>query len=157
MIPMDEWITMFLSGNFGSWTEHLVSYWPWRNRANVPVLTFEEMKHDLAGSVRQIARLMDVELSAEEFTLVVEKSSFQYMKQIDHKFVPQHPFPFNRMGKPVMIRKGERGAASELLTREQQAQIDHQMRAELQQRACDFPYNAAFSVHAGTSAPFESA
>jgi hypothetical protein len=148
MVPMDEWLTMFLTSNFqyGSWTEHLASYWPWRNRRNVLVLTFEEMKQDLAGSVRRIAHLMEVELSAEELALVVEKSSFQYMKQIDHKFVPQRPFPFNRMGKPVMIRKGERGAASELLTCKQQAQIDRHIRAELQQRECDFPYDSAFTV-----------
>ncbi len=148
MIPVDEWFAMFLTGNFqyGSWTEHLVSYWSWRNRSNVLLLTFEEMKQDLPGSVRQVAQFMGVELSAEEFALVVEKSSFQYMKQIDHKFVPERPFPFNRSGNPVMIRTGKRGAASELLTREQQAQIDCRMRAELQQRGCDFPYDAAFTV-----------
>jgi hypothetical protein len=146
MMPMNDLLELFLSDNYqyGSWAQHLASYWAWRNRSNVLVLTFEEMKQDLKGAVLRIARLMEVELAAEELALVVEKSSFQYMKQIDHKFLPQRPFPLNRLGNPVMIRKGERGSASELLTPAQQAQIDRHMRAELQLRSCDFPYDETF-------------
>jgi hypothetical protein len=146
MVPVEEWLAMFLSGHFqfGSWIEHLVSYWPWRKRDNVLFLTFGDMKADLEGTVRRIADLMAVELSPEEFALVVEKSQFQYMKRIDHTFAPPRPFPFNRMSKPVMIRKGARGASSELLTREQQAQIDRHMQAELCRRHCDFPYAQIF-------------
>jgi hypothetical protein len=148
MPPMDDLLTLFLSGDYqyGPWAQHLASYWSWRDRSNVLLLTFEEMKKDLKGAVRRVARLMEVELSEEELALVVEKSSFQYMKQIDHKFLPKQPFPLNRIGKPVMIRRGERGSASELLTHEQQVQIDRQMRAELQRLGCDFPYDQAFTT-----------
>lgn len=147
-LPVDQMLKLFLSTSslYGSWSEHLVSYWSWRDRPNVLVLTFEEMKKDLKGMVRRIAQLMEVDLSDEEFALVVEKSSFQYMKQINHKFVPKLPFPFSRMGNKVMIRKGERGGASELLTPEQQMQIDQQMRADLQRQHCDFPYDEAFTT-----------
>ena len=144
MMSMNDLLELFLSDKW--WAHHLASYWPWRDRGNVLWLTFEEMKQDLKGTVLRIARLMEVALSEEELALVVEQSSFQYMKQIDHKFAPKRPFPLSRLTKPIMIRRGERGSASELLTHEQQAQIDRQMRAELQRLGCDFPYDEAFTT-----------
>ncbi|HEX6287721.1 MAG TPA: sulfotransferase domain-containing protein [Herpetosiphonaceae bacterium] len=146
MVPVDEWHAMFLSDKFpyGSWSEHLASYWPWRSRDNVLFFTFAEMKQDLPGVVRRVAEFMDVALSEEELALVVEKSEFSYMKRIDHKFVPHRPRLFKNMGKTVMIRKGEHGKSSELLSHEQQAQIDRYMRAELRRHGCDFPYDETY-------------
>jgi hypothetical protein len=147
MVPVDEWLHLFLSNNFqyGSWVEHLAGYWSWRDRDNVLFLTFDEMKTDLPGAVRRIAALMDVELTDTEFAEVVEKSQFHYMKRIDAKFTPERPFPLSFLGKPVMIRKGAKGASSELLSAEQQAQIDRFVRAELRRYHCDFPYDKTFT------------
>jgi len=149
MISVADWLGLFLSDSFpyGSWAEHTASYRPWRTRPNVLSLTYDEMKADPEGAVRRIAAFMGVELSEEELALVLEKSSFAYMKRIDEKFMPAAPFPFSHLlGHPVMIRKGERGKSSELLTREQQARIDDYMRAGLEQRQCDFPYDEMFTT-----------
>lgn len=148
MIPVNEWYDMFLSDAFqyGSWAEHLASFWPWRTRPNVLFLSFEAMKVDLPGTVQRIAALMNMELSADELAQVVEKSSFAYMKAIDHKFVPPLPPAVYRMAKPVMIRKGERGVSGELLTPEQQTAIDRYMQAELRRRGCLFPYHELFET-----------
>jgi hypothetical protein len=143
-IPVDDWYDLFLSDDFqyGSWAEHLAGYWRWRDRDNVVFLTFDEMKADLEGAVRRIAAVMGVELTPAELGLVVEQSTFQHMKRIDHKFGMAQPFPFDRLGRPEMIRKGERGGASELLTIEQQAGIDRHMQAELRRYQCDFAYDS---------------
>lgn len=148
MVSVDDWHDMFLSNDFqyGSWVDHVVSYWPWRNRDNVLLLTFDEMKADLEGAVGRVADLMGIELSEAEVALVIEKSSFQYMKGIEHKFAPMQPFPFNRLGRPVMMRKGESGRSSELLSLKQQAFIDHYMKAELRRHKCDFPYDEVFGT-----------
>lgn len=148
MVPISDWYAMFLSDAFqyGSWPEHVASFWPWRTRSNVLFLRFEEMKADLAGMIQRIAALMNVELSADELTQVVEKSSFTYMKAIDHKFVPPMPPAVHRMVRPVMIRTGERGVSGKLLTREQQIAIDRYMQAELQWRGCTFPYHELFET-----------
>jgi Sulfotransferase domain len=149
MIAVEDWLALFLSDDFpyGSWAAHMAGYWPWRSRPNVLFLTYAEMHADPVGAIRRIAELMGIELSAEALALVVEKSSFAYMKRLDQKFMPQAPFPFNHMlGKPVMIRKGERGKSSEVLTAEQQAQIDDYMRSELRRYSCDFPYDATFGT-----------
>ncbi|HEY0606277.1 MAG TPA: sulfotransferase domain-containing protein [Herpetosiphonaceae bacterium] len=149
MLPVEEWLRLFLAGKFmyGSWVEHLVGYWPWRNRANVLFLTFEEMKDDLEEAVRRIAALMDVELTDEEFAQVVEKSQFQNMKRINQKFTPERPWPFNKGVKGfAVMRRGARGGSSELLSPEQQYQIDQHMKAELQRHGCDFPYEQMFET-----------
>jgi hypothetical protein len=147
-VSVEEWLQMFLSNNFqyGSWVEHLAGFWSWRDRDNVLLLTFDEMKADLPGVVRRVAALMGVELTDAEFAQVVEKSQFQYMKRINDKFTPERPFPFSRWGQPVMIRKGARGASSELLSPEQQAQIDRFIREELRRYDCDFPYDQTFTT-----------
>ena len=146
MVPVSEWHAMFLRDDFphGSWAEHLASYWPWRDRGNVLMLTYGEMIQDLEGSVRRIAAFMDVALTDEELALVVEKSSFAHMQDIERKFAPALPFPLNRFARPVMIRKGKSGRSEELLTKEQQAQIDRHMQDELHRHGCDVPYHAMF-------------
>lgn len=151
MLTVEEWLSLFLSADFpyGSWAEHMASYWPWRDRENVLFLTYDAMKADTAGAARRIAALMGVELSEAQLASVLEKSTFAYMKRIDEKFMPAAPFPFNHLlGQPVMIRKGERGKSSELLTHEQQAQIDSYMRAGLERYHCDFPYDEMFATPA---------
>ena len=150
-VPINEWHAMFLRDAFphGSWAEHLASYWPWRTRDNVLMLTYGAMTQDLEGTVRRIAAFMDVALTDEELALVVEKSSFAYMKNIDHKFAPALPFPLERLVRPVMIRKGESGRSAELLSREQQAQIDRYMKEELRRHGCDAPYDEMFGVSVG--------
>ena len=61
---------------------------------------------------------------------MMSKQPQRNMKRIDHKFAPALPFPLSRVARPMMVRKGERGSASELLSREQQAQIDRHMQIE---------------------------
>lgn len=146
MVPVDEWLAAFLSDKFqyGSWAEQLAGYWAWRERSNVLILNFAEMKADLAGAVQAVAKLMGVDLTAQELANVVAQSSFAHMKAIDHKFVPSKPYPFDRLMPTVMMRKGESGVAPELLTPAQQRQIDAYMVAQLQQLGSDFAYAATF-------------
>ena len=149
MIAVEEWLSLFLSNDFpyGSWPAHIASYWPWRSHANVLFLTYAEMKADPIATVRRIAALMGIDLSDDVLALVVEKSSFPYMKRLDHKFMPMAPFPFNQLlGQPSMIRKGESGATAEALTPEQQARIDRYMQDGLRRHQCDFPYDTMFEM-----------
>lgn len=147
MVPVDEWLAVFLSDKFqyGSWAEQLAGYWAWRTRPNVLILNFAEMKADLTSAVKQVAALVGVALTVDELAQVVEQSTFEQMKAIDHKFVPKKPYPFNRLMPGVMMRRGENGAAAELLTPAQQRQIDDYVQAELQRFGCDFPYAATFA------------
>lgn len=141
MPSVDTWYKLFLSeGSLigGSWTANTAGYWAQRHRPNVLIVSFKSMKRDLKGAVRKVAQFLDIAAPEALIDLVAEKSSFEYMKGIDHKF---------RMGKIIpwlpegaMIRKGAQGGSSELLSRDRQKEMDAHFMAELKRLGSDFPY-----------------
>ena len=63
----EQWFQMSrLPGSLmGNWPDHMASYWEWRDRPNVLLLYYPEMKKDLPGTVDKVAALMEVELTVE--------------------------------------------------------------------------------------------
>ena len=146
MPSVGGWLETFLSPDaaMGSWARHLASGWRRRDGGNVLFLTYDGMRADLSSAVDKIAAFMGVKLTPEERAAVIERSSFSYMKQIEHKFeAPGAPWA---NGKGAMMRRGESGASGELITSEQQRRIDDHWRAELERIGCDFPYDEAFNA-----------
>lgn len=144
---LERWLDLYLSPDtyLGSWARHLQSGWENRNRENVLFLTYEEMKADLPGTVRRIAKLMGVDLTPEEVERVVEQSSYEHMKAIGHKFDPVGLSPPWANPRGSMVRRGEQGASGELLSPADQRRIDAYWRAELVKLGSDFPYDEAFA------------
>jgi hypothetical protein len=147
MPSVKTWLDFFLSDSFfiTSWSSHLNSYWKKRCCGNFLILTYKEMIEDLPNVIQRIAHFIDVELTNDEFGLVCRKSTFQYMKEIDHKFNPGKLTPWS-LKQGQMIRKGKLGNSSELLTPAQQRHIDSYCKNELQRLQCDFPYDEIFDV-----------
>jgi hypothetical protein len=141
---LEAWSEIFVSGEtpHGIWAAHIASFWPWRERNNVMFVTFAEMKQDLAKVVRAVAALMGVKLNALEEALVIEKSSFAYMKAIESRFEP--PAPLVRENPVKLIRKGQKGEAFEHLTPNQLATFDQAMKTWLRKFDSDFPYDDYF-------------
>ena len=138
------WVRLFFSDATPfNWSEHLHGYWQNRHLPNLLILTFEEMKADLPMVVRHIAEVMRVELTDGEFDLVCQKSTFAYMKGINEKFAPPALSPWSSPNRQ-MIRKGQSGGSSELLSAELQRFIDTQCKADLQRLECAFPYGEAW-------------
>ena len=126
----------------GMWAEHTASFWEWRERANVLVLTYSEAKDNPRDCVERVAKTMGVALEPAEFEKVVERSSFRWMKEHQSQFgPPRMPFVKERA---AMIRRGEAGASDEMLSRAQQIAIDEMCRAELDRLGASFPYETAF-------------
>ncbi|BBM83481.1 sulfotransferase domain-containing protein [Candidatus Uabimicrobium amorphum] len=123
----------------GPWAEFTAGYWEWRHRKNVLFITFEEMKDDLPEAIRKIATVMGVELNEEQFANVAHRSSYKYMKSIDHKFYPGPLTPF-ALTQGSMIRSGKKNNSQELISTKEQKQIDDYCRQHLQELNCDFPY-----------------
>ena len=124
---------------FGHWADFTNSYWPWRERANVLFLRYEDMQDDPQGTITRLAEWMSVDLSAEEIEKVREKSTFSYMKSIDHKFYPGEVTPFAKSGGSMM-RSGKKGGSGEVLSLAQQQAIDASCRERLAELNSDFPY-----------------
>jgi hypothetical protein len=142
-----NFVEFFLSPHFPftPWPVFVDGYWRLRDRNNMLFLTYEEMKRDLAGTVRKIAAFLKVDLSENEVDAVVRQSSFNHMKTIEHKFETGMMVPW---AKPhgAMIRRGQQKGSGELLTPAQQQRIDDHCRSELKRLGCDFPYDEAFGL-----------
>jgi hypothetical protein len=147
---VDDWMEMFLANEFPyeSWAEHTAGYWAWHTRENVLFLNFDDMKKDHRGTVNRIAQFMGVALDEAQVQKVVDKSDFRYMKAIDEKFAPVIPFMVRNQDEPIMMRRGQAGASSELITPDQQAAIDRFCQAELRRLHSDFPYAEMFTTAA---------
>lgn len=143
---LDDWYARFVERRFplGSWATHTAGWWALRERDNVLVLTFGELKDNLGTCVDRVAALMGVELDDAGRAAVVEKSSFAWMKAHEHLFAT--PVPSVMGERAVMIRTGKRGDASALLTEEQRAAIDRVCREDLAALGSDFPYDAYFGA-----------
>ncbi|MDG2089668.1 MAG: sulfotransferase domain-containing protein [Gammaproteobacteria bacterium] len=145
MPSVDDWLDMFLTKhwamNFGNtWAEHTNSYWCLRNKPNVLLTSYTELKINPEAGIRRVAETLGVNLTEDELGKVIEKSSFPYMKRINHKFnvmgVGDLPWGSNF----EMIRKGETGKSSELISKEQQIRIDKHFIQEFKDLGSDFPY-----------------
>ena len=142
MPSVGVWFRTFLSPDFslgGSWAVNAAGYWSQRHRPNVLILSFKAMKRDLERAVRDVAAFLNIHVSGDVLDAVVQRSTFDYMKRLDHKF---------RMGKIIpwlpegaMIRTGRQGGSSELLSPAQQREVDAHFKAELVRLGSDFPYD----------------
>ena len=139
--PISDWLGLFLSENFfmgGSWATNAAGYWAERHRPNVRIFSFKSMKRDLRAAVCEVADFLGVRTTEAMIQEVCEKSSFAYMKRNDDKFAMWNMIPWQQ---PVaMVRKGSQGGSSELLSAEQQRQVDAYFMAELKRLGCDLPY-----------------
>jgi len=151
MPTVDTWFELFLSADFplgGSWAVNTAGYWAQRHHPNVLIASFKDMKRDLGGMVKKVARFLDVDVSADIVDEVCRRSSFEYMKGIDRKFAIGKLIAWREPG--AMIRKGSQGGSSELLSRGQQRRIDEHFQAELARLGSDFPYEDFCEPTTGT-------
>jgi hypothetical protein len=147
-----HWLELFLSEQFfivGSWGAATAGYWAQRDKPNVLICSFKEMRRDLEGTVRRVATFLAVEPSPELVRRVTELSSFDYMKTIDDKFSMGTFMSVRPSGG--MIRKGADGGSSELLTPAQARRIDEYFIKELQRLGSDFPYDEFCRVSPGVT------
>lgn len=138
----DYWLDLFFTDYFpfGRWAEHTAGWWAKRDEPNTFVLTFNQLKAQSEYYVDQIAAWMGVELTPEERANVLEKSSFSYMKSINHKLAPTIP----NQAPIDIVRSGKTGSSHDLFSEAQRARIDAYCQEKLRELGSDFPYADAF-------------
>ena len=145
-LSMEDWFELYLEPGSVSreWALHTDSFWRWRDRPNVLVLTYGEMKRDLARQVDRVAQVMGVELTSSARDAVLERASFDWMYAHESQFAPPRP-PFRREEDATrMVRAGETGRSGRDLTPEQQDAIDCRALEELEELGSAFPYARLF-------------
>lgn len=142
-VPVDAYVKSFQTDRFiyQSWPMFINSWWSLRDRDNVLILTFEEMKADHAGTVQKMANFLDIALSPDQLDRVVEKSSYAWMKANDYKY--SQP-AFGEEERVPLVRSGKSGNSKELLSADQQAEIDTYCINELDRIRSTFPYREKY-------------
>jgi hypothetical protein len=106
------------------WFRHLESWWPHRGDPNVLHVRYEDLVGDLEGSIRRVARFLDLPLAEDRMGDILEKCGFAYMKRHDARFDIRLAFFDGRSPRPAFIRKGAVGDGRTGLTPEVRATLD---------------------------------
>ena len=153
-VDIDTWVEIGLkepSGITAAWAIHADSFWRWRDRPNVLVLGYPEVKREPRRCIERVAETMRVSLTEAELERVIERSSFEYMHRHESKFAPPKPRFASEENRPRMVRSGKTGATGEVLSNEQQVRIDRLCLAELARLDSTLPYAELFELADGTT------
>merc|ERR1712026_474590 len=82
-MPWEAFFEKFIAGevNFGSYFEHVASWWAVRQHPNVLVIRYEVLQNDPENTVRQIGEFIGVPLSDERLGEIIEATSLKSMKK----------------------------------------------------------------------------
>ncbi len=100
---------------FWPFWENVRSWWEIRNLPNVMFVHFANLKKDLPGQMKRIARFLDVDIAESRWPLLVEHCSFDYMKAHAERSAPLGGALWEG-GASTFINKGTNGRWRELLT-----------------------------------------
>ena len=133
--PKSEVLKWFCSDQMWwlSWPDHVAGWWDWAQEhpENVLFVHFEEMKKDLDGTVRKVAKLLGESLTEEQIRRIVEKSSFQWMKDNEELFEMSPPNMFSISG--TYFKSGTADRDKDVSDADKQVILAH-CRAKLQGR-----------------------
>ena len=135
-----------------SYHHHLLSWYAHRLDPNVLTVFYEDMKADLEGTVRRVARFLQLDASQATLAVAVEHSSFEFMKahatQFDEHVTKRKRNP--ACGLPLdagmgggKVNQGTVGGAKALLPEHLQAEIHAKWRDTVE-RELGFPDYEAF-------------
>jgi len=119
----------FLQGNAlaRQWFEHLETWWPHRNDANVLHLRYEDLATDLEGGIRKVAGFLGVALDEERMPDILEKCGFAYMKKHTERFDVRLGLFDGGASKMSFIRKGVVGDGRTAMAPEAQTALNDRM------------------------------
>ena len=115
---------------FWPFWENVRSWWAIRELPNVHFVHFANLKRDMAGEMRRIARFLDVEVDPAHWPTLIEYCSFDWMKRNAAKSVPLGG-AFWDAGAEVFIHKGTNGRWAEVLTARDVAEYEARALHEL--------------------------
>jgi aryl sulfotransferase len=115
---------------FWPFWENVRSWWAIRHLPNVMLLHFANMKRDMPGEIRRIAKFLDIPIDESKWNAILEHCSFAWMKKNAVKSVPLGG-AFWDAGAEVFINQGVNGRWANLLTAEDVAEYEARAVEEL--------------------------
>lgn len=93
---------------FWPFWQHVRSWWAIRELPNVYLLHFANLKRDMPGEIRRLARFLDIPINEERWESILHHCSFDYMKANATRSVPLGG-AFWDGGAETFIHKGTNG------------------------------------------------
>src|SRR5262249_12681711 len=117
---------------FGSWFQHVKGWWLHREDPNVLFLQYEDLMHDLEGSVRKIIAFCGFDIDPERLPAILERCSFAFMKRHENQFDHFTGTLWEQgLQLHAFLRKGKAGSWKDRLSRAQQARFNRVSRTQL--------------------------
>jgi aryl sulfotransferase len=124
-----EWLTRDGYPFWPFW-ENVRSWWAIRDLPNIMFVHFADLKRDLPGQMRAMAKFLDIDVDAAKWPKVLEYCSFDWMKANATKSVPLGG-AFWDAGAQVFINKGVNGRWHDVLSAADSAAYETRARQEL--------------------------
>ena len=115
---------------FWSFWENIRSWWQIRELPNLLLIHFNDLKRDMPGEMRRIARFLDIPIDETRWPDIVEYCTFDWMKQNATKSVPLGG-AFWDGGAETFINKGVNGRWVDTLTAADAAEYEARTVREL--------------------------
>ncbi|XP_034426253.1 sulfotransferase 1C2 [Hippoglossus hippoglossus] len=140
--PWDGYVHKFMRGelSWGSWYDHVKGYWAEREKRNILYLFFEDIKENPRREIERIMRYLDLSVSDEVISQIVELTSFKSMKEnpmTNYSCIPASVFD-NSISS--FMRKGEVGDWKNHFTPEQSKMFEEDY--EKQMKDVDIPFRS---------------
>jgi hypothetical protein len=111
-VSWGEFFSRFLEGEvpYGSWFEHVTGWLGNRDRLNVLVVSYEELRADLEAGVKRIADFCGITIDPAAMPRILERCSFAFMREHEAKFaLREPPLPKPVSPRTPFIRQGQVG------------------------------------------------
>lgn len=124
-----EW---FANDGYPIWPfwENVRSWWQIRDLPNVMLLHFAELKADMPGQIRRIAKFLDIPVDESRWDNILKHCSFDYMKANATKSVPLGG-AFWDGGAQTFVHKGMNGRWTDTLTEKDNREYEERAATEL--------------------------
>jgi aryl sulfotransferase len=132
-----RWMNEGLSGDadgmpFGSWFDFERTYWVERHRPNLLMVHYRDLKADLDGEMRRVARFLDISVPEQLWPVLLTAASFEEMKRHGNQL--QTTVARNLIGgAETFFHKGENDRWKGVLTGSDIAAYEARVRERLEQ------------------------
>jgi hypothetical protein len=112
-----HWINAPTSPGLHAMVHHLQTFWEARERQNVVLLHYDDLKADLAGQMRRLAARLSIFVAEERWSELVHASTFEAMRRRADEIVPNSTAGV-WLDNARFFNKGTSGQWKQLLDRE---------------------------------------
>jgi hypothetical protein len=127
-----EYLEMFMQGYclYGSWFDHVASWWRQRNDPNLLIVTYNDMKKDANQLVAKIAKFVGKPLSEDTVGSIVNNTTFSTMKA-QCMNLNNSAFEYEKDLLSTFFRKGEIDDWKNQFTVEQNERFDQMLQEKI--------------------------